>query len=297
MKILITGCSGMLGYDLCRVFSDCDVYGVDLKPPAPETCLKNFFELDITDFERTYGIITKINPDIVIHTAAWTDVDGAESNKNKTYALNMIGTKNIALACQRFDAAMLYISTDYVFDGTKRNPYEEYDPANPMSVYGKSKYCGELIVQQLLDRFFIVRTSWLFGRNGKNFIRTILNIAGRNERLKIVNDQFGSPTYTKDLAASIKVLVGKNSRLNTGLYGTYHITNSGFCSWYDYADYFLKLKHSKSVIEPATTAELNRPAPRPKYSVLGNLMWELSGFEQVRNWREAVKDYIGEEKL
>jgi len=146
----------------------------------------------------------------------------------------------------------------------------------------------------MLDKLFIVRTSWLFGKDGKNFVKTILNLAQTGKTLKIVNDQIGSPTYTKDLAFAIKILVEKYSCLNTGLYGTYHITNSGFCSWYDFSKHILKIKGSKVGVEPITTSELNRPAARPKNSVLKNFMWELAGFELMRNWKDALKDYLEE---
>lgn len=297
MKILITGCSGMLGYDLCRVLEKEELYCIDLV--EPNFTLSNYrFQLcNITDFKETYNTITKINPDIVIHAAAWTDVDGAQSNNGKAYLINALGTRNIAIACQRFDAAMLYISTDYVFDGIKKEPYEEYDDVNPLSVYGKSKYCGELIVRQMLNRFFIVRSSWLFGKNGKNFVKTILNLAKEKNEIKVVDDQIGCPTYTKDLAEAIKLLVTCHSSLSAGIYGTYHITNSGFCSWYEYSKYILKLNGSKIGVKPTTTLELNRPAPRPGYSVLKNFMWELSGFKLLRNWQDALKDYMEEAGL
>ncbi len=283
MKILITGC-GMLGYDLCRVLENEELFCLDIKEPTFQ--VPNFQICDITDFEKTYKTITKINPEIVIHTAAWTDVDGAEKNQENAYRLNVIGTRNVALSCQRFDSSMIYISSDYVFDGEKKEPYIEFDKANPLSVYGKSKYYGEIIVQQLVNKFFIVRSSWLYGVNGKNFVKTILNLAKEKKELKIVNDQVGCPTHTKDLAAAIKVL------LSTGLYGIYHITNSDTCSWYDFAKQIIKLSGSSCKVLPMTAEKLNRPAKRPKNSVLKNFMWELNGFKPLRNWKEALLDYL-----
>ena len=287
MKILITGC-GMLGYDLCKVLDEHELHGVDISAPNFQLANFNFHLCDITDFEKTYKTITKINPEIVIHTAAWTDVDGAEKKQEDAYRLNVIGTRNVALSCQRFDASMVYISSDYVFDGEKKEPYIEFDKTNPLSVYGKSKYCGELIVQQLLNKFFIVRSSWLFGKNGKNFVKTIINLAKEKKELKIVNDQSGCPTYTRDLASAIKVL------LPTGLYGIYHVTNSESCSWYDFAKQIIKLSGSSSNILPTTSEKFNRPAPRPKNSVLKNFIWELSGFKPLENWRQALENYLGE---
>jgi len=287
MKILITGC-GMLGYDLCKVLDEHELHGVDISAPNFQLANFNFHLCDITDFEKTYKTITKINPEIVIHTAAWTDVDGAEKKQEDAYRLNVIGTRNVALSCQRFDASMVYISSDYVFDGEKKEPYIEFDKTNPLSVYGKSKYCGELIVQQLLNKFFIVRSSWLFGKNGKNFVKTIINLAKEKKELKIVNDQSGCPTYTRDLASAIKVL------LPTGLYGIYHVTNSESCSWYDFAKQIIKLSGSSCNILPTTSEKFNRPAPRPKNSVLKNFIWELSGFKPLENWRQALENYLGE---
>ena len=164
MKILITGC-GMLGYDLCRVLENEELFCLDIAEPHFPLPTSHFQPCDITDFEKTYQTITKINPEIVIHTAAWTDVDGAEKNQKEAYRLNVLGTRNIALACQRFDAAVVYISSDYVFDGEKKEPYTEFDKPNPLSIYGKSKYYGEVMVRQLLNKFFIVRSSWLSGTN------------------------------------------------------------------------------------------------------------------------------------
>ncbi|MBI5574317.1 MAG: dTDP-4-dehydrorhamnose reductase [Elusimicrobia bacterium] len=286
MKILITGC-GMLGYDLCRVLENEELFCLDINEPTFQA--PNFQICDITNFEKTYKTITKVNPEIVIHTAAWTDVDGAEKNPADCCKINVLGTRNVALSCQRFDASMVYISSDYVFDGEKKEPYVEFDKANPLSVYGKSKYYGEKTVQQLLNKFFIVRSSWLFGKNGKNFVKTILNLAKEKKILKIVNDQVGCPTYAKDLAAAIKVL------LSTGLYGIYHITNSESCSWYDFAKQIVKLSGSSCKVLPTTSEKLNRPARRPKNSVLENFIWELNGFKPLENWRQALKNYIGEE--
>ncbi|MEW6556230.1 MAG: dTDP-4-dehydrorhamnose reductase [Elusimicrobiota bacterium] len=297
MKIVITGC-GMLGYDLCKVLENEEVFCLDIIEPNFQFPISNFQFCDISDFEKTYKTITKINPEIVIHTAAWTDVDGAEKKPADCYRINVLGTRNVALACQRFDTAMVYISTDYVFDGEKKEPYIEFDKPNPLSVYGKSKYFGEVIVQQLLNKFFIVRSSWLYGKNGKNFVKTVLEKTKTEKELKIVNDQFGCPTYTKDLAEAIKVLLSTlNSQLSTGLYGIYHITNSGSCSWYEFAETILRITNCRLRITPTTTEELNRPAKRPKNSVLKNFVWELNGFESLRNWKDALKDYLKELEL
>lgn len=276
MKILVTGCKGMLGRELVSVFSeDYTVRGIDVD------------EADITDREKIIATIETIAPDLIIHTAAYTDVDGCEKNVGIAYRVNGVGTQNVAIACRQIDATLVYISTDFVFDGTKREPYLESDQSNPLNVYGKSKLRGERYVQTLLNKYFIVRTSWLFGGNGRNFVETILRLAKEKDKLNIVDDQVGSPTYTKDLAYEIKRLIKANS------YGIYHISNNGSCSWYEFAKEIFKvtnLNHIKVI--PVKSAELNRPAPRPSYSVLKNYRLELTIGDEMRRWQGALNDYL-----
>ncbi|OGS35477.1 MAG: dTDP-4-dehydrorhamnose reductase [Elusimicrobia bacterium RIFOXYC2_FULL_34_12] len=293
MKILITGC-GMLGYDIFKSFNEEELYALDIAEPSFNIENLNFQICDITDFDKTYRLITKINPEIVIHTAAWTDVDGAEKNISEAYRLNVLGTRNIALSCQRFDAAMVYISSDYIFDGEKKEPYIEFDKANPISVYGKSKYYGEVVVQQLLNKYYIIRSSWLFGKYGKNFVKTILNLSETKKQIEVVNDQVGCPTYTNDLSSAIQKLVINKDSMSTGLYGIYHITNSESCSWYDFAKQIIKVSKKKCEILPVNSEKIKRPAIRPKNSVLNNFIWELNGFEPLRNWKESLSEYLGE---
>jgi len=293
MKILITGC-GMLGYDIFKSFNEEELYALDIAEPSFNIENLNFQICDITDFDKTYRLITKINPEIVIHTAAWTDVDGAEKNISEAYRLNILGTRNIALSCQRFDAAMVYISSDYIFDGEKKEPYIEFDKANPISVYGKSKYYGEVVVQQLLNKYYIIRSSWLFGKYGKNFVKTILNLSETKKQIEVVNDQVGCPTYTNDLSSAIQKLVINKDSMSTGLYGIYHITNSESCSWYDFAKQIIKVSKKKCEILPVNSEKIKRPAIRPKNSVLNNFIWELNGFEPLRNWKESLSEYLGE---
>ena len=300
MRILIIGVCGMLGMDLWRKLeSKHELYGMDIKKNNNISLTGDKFQqLDITDMNKTYELITKVNPQLVIHTAAYTDVDGCESNRDLAYRINMLGTRNIALACQRFDAVLLYISTDFVFDGEKGCPYVELDLTNPLSVYGKSKYYGELYIRKLLTKFYIVRTSWLYGKNGKNFVDTITNLVREKEYLEVVNDQIGSPTYTKDLAAAIEKLITFSQSENSGAYGIWHITNSEYCSWYDFAreiveqlkikDNSLKIKEIKSI----GSEKLNRPAKRPKCSTLDNFCWHLEGWDKLRSWKEALTDYL-----
>ncbi|HUW23671.1 MAG TPA: dTDP-4-dehydrorhamnose reductase, partial [bacterium] len=229
------------------------------------------------------------------HSAAYTDVDGCETNRDLAFRVNALGTRNIALACQRFDTELLYISTDFVFNGEKGEPYLEFDRPDPQSIYAKSKYWGELYIKSLLSRFYIVRSSWLFGKNGKNFVTTILKLAKQKKEIEVVNDQIGSPTYTKDLARAIAQLIGterKDSTTRASLYGIWHITNSGQCSWYEFAREILQ--DSDVRVKPITSEELNRPARRPKFSILENSIWKLQGWKSLRHWKEALKDYLKE---
>jgi len=297
MRILITGACGMLGRDLIEILSEShELYLLDVKtfPVALSSQFPTLI-LDITDSAKTYEEVTKMNPDIVIHTAAYTDVDECETKKDLAFRVNALGTRNIALACQRFDTELLYISTDYVFDGDKSEPYVEFDRPNPQSIYAQSKYWGELYIDSLLNRFYIVRTSWLFGKNGENFVTTILNLAKEKREIEVVSDQTGSPTYTKDLAWAIAQLIGadhKGSRLRPNLYGIWHITNNGQCSWYEFAREILQ--NMSVSLRPITSDRIDRPARRPKFSVLDNYIWKLQGWEPLRHWREALKDYLKE---
>lgn len=278
MKILVTGSRGMLGSDIVSILSkEHDVIGVNSK------------DFDITEKDTTIEFVKRIKPSLIIHPAAYTDVDGCEINIDKAFGVNALGARNIAIAAQELNAAMLYLSTDYVYDGRKQTPYYEYDSTNPLSIYGKSKLEGENFVKSLLNKYYIVRTSWLFGLNGKNFVKTMLELSKTKESLNIVDDQIGSPTYTLDLAKAIKVLV------ESGCYGTYHLTNSEYCSWYDFTKYIYKTTSIKHVeLNPITTEELGRLAPRPQNSRLEKLYWKLNGFSELRSYKEAVDEYIKE---
>ena len=292
MKVLITGISGMLGVDLYQTFrEDYDVLGVDTRDfPAPPFPPIN--KIDITDFKATKELFYRLAPHLVIHSAAYTDVDGCQENPDKAYKVNALGTRNITLICQRLDIPLLYMSTDFVFRGDRKTPYTEFDEPNPINIYGKSKLAGENYIESFLSRYFIVRASWLYGRWGKNFVATILKLAREKSTLKVVNDQVGSPTYTKDLSQQIKRLMA------TELYGVYHITNWGRCSWYEFTKEILKLAGIKGVkVIPITSEELAHPAPRPKFSVLENCCLRLSLGNGMRNWNEALKDYLREEMV
>ncbi|WHH57409.1 dTDP-4-dehydrorhamnose reductase [Petroclostridium sp. X23] len=278
MRVLITGAKGMLGTDLAEVLQDThEVIGVDMD---------NF---DITNIKETVENINELRPDIVIHCAAYTNVDGCESEMELAYKVNALGPRNVAVACNEINAAMVHISTDYVFDGTKGASYIEDDATNALSVYGKCKLAGENYVRTVLNKHYIVRTQWLYGKNGKNFVKTMVNLSKERDEIRVVNDQFGSPTYTLDLAYAIKELI------QTPAYGIYHITNSGVVSWYEFTKDILELAGAQGVnVVPITTEEIDRPAPRPKYSPLENFYWKLNGHEQLRSYKQALADYLEE---
>ena len=265
---------------------------VDKKPVPPglsNGCM--VLNMDITDHKAVYDKLSSLNPDVIIHAAAYTDVDGCEKNRDDAFKINAVGARNVALACQRFDTVMLYVSTDYVFDGRKKEPYKENDTPAPLNVYGESKHMGEGYVKELINKHYIVRSSAFFGTGGRNFVTDILRLSKENEALRVVEDQVTSPTYTRDFSRAIKNLIG------TGLYGTWHITNSGSCSWHEFAVQILKNANIRKEITKINSLQLDRAAKRPAYSALGNYLWELQGFEPLRNWKEALADYMKEETI
>lgn len=275
MKILIIGSEGMLGHDL-----------VDILSIENEISTTTIHTLDITDINKTIETVKKKNPDVVVHAAAFTDVDGSESNPDLAYKVNALGTRNVAVACREAGIALVYISTDYVFDGTRGSSYYEYDQTNPLSVYGKTKHLGETYVRDILNKFYIIRTSWLYGFHGPNFVTTMLNLAETMKTISVVNDQIGSPTYTVDLAKSIAELIKKPR------YGIYHITNSEHCSWYDYALDIFDIAGVEIEVKPVSTEEFPRPAPRPQYSVLENYNWKMEGLPKIRSYKKALREYM-----
>lgn len=277
MRILLTGAQGMLGRDLCRIL-------------APEHILIpiDIHEVDIRQHRALVNYLRKESFDIIIHSAAYTDVDGCEQNPNLANSVNGLGTKYIAEFARDTGTELVYVSTDFIFDGRKTEPYLESDIPNPLSVYGKSKLDGERYIQELINQYYIVRTSWLFGKHGKNFVDTIIKKAEANEILRVVNDQIGSPTYSLDLAEAIGLLI------KTKNYGIYHISNSGTCSWYEYAYEILKYKGiaANTKVVSISSTELDRPAKRPQYSKLNTAKYEHLTGNKLRSWQEAVKDYL-----
>ncbi len=263
----------MLGFDIKKVFSDVELTAFTLG------------DFDITDQEKSISIIKEANPDYLIHAAAYTDVDGSELSPDKAYLINGLGTRNITMACEEVGCPIIYISSDYVFDGTKKEPYNEWDMPAPVNAYGLSKLLGERFVSSLTNRFYIVRTSWLYGRNGKNFVGTIERLLSEKKEIEVVDDQVGSPTFTYDLAVKLRELIGKG-------YGIYHITNSSHCSWHEFASEIARLKKSGAEVKPVTSGKFIRPAERPAYSVLENTMLRLEGIRPPRHWKEALGEYL-----
>jgi len=313
-KILVTGSSGMLGSALMKELSGgYNVVGLDIREPAPDTNSDSNGEslcpgsklpaaqsvstklCDITDRISAINTIRLINPGLIIHAAAWTDVDGCEKNPEKAERVNIIGTKNAVNCAQELRIPLIYVSTDFVFDGKKKIPYTEKDRPNPLNIYAKSKLKGEEAVATL-EQSVILRTSWLFGSKGKNFVDTILVNAKEKKDLKIVNDQQGSPTYAKDLARAIHALLQKGlSPFHSG--EIYHISNTGSVSWFDYAKEILSMSGIGGIkIIPICTGELKRPAKRPAFSVLDSAKFEKVTGSKMHPWKVALKEYLSEKR-
>lgn len=279
MKYLITGSNGQLGRALQNEFkgtkNDIFCYGVDT--------------MDITDYNSVVSTFNSINPDVVFNCAAHTNVDKCEEDVENAFNINAIGVQNIAMACEKTGAKLVHISTDYVFSGKDELPRIESDAVAPQTIYGKSKLYGEKLALRYCYKTFIVRTAWLYG-DGNNFVRTMLKLSKTNDRLTVVGDQFGSPTYAKDLAMAIIELS------KTDYYGLYHGTCQGSCSWYDFAKKIFELKNINIYIKKVTSSEFVRPAKRPAYSILDNFMLRLRGLDSFRDWEDALADYLVEDK-
>ena len=284
-KILVTGVKGQLGYDCVRELKERgyqNVLGIDKE------------ELDITNEKAVQDYILFYKPEVVMHNAAWTAVDKAEQMPDAVYAVNALGPKYIAEACKKISATMFYISTDYVFDGKGNKPFEVDDPKGGLSVYGKTKLAGENFVREILDKYFIIRISWVFGINGHNFIKTMLSLADKGlKEINVVSDQIGSPTYTYDLS---KLMC---DMMVTEKYGTYHATNEGFCSWAEFADYIFKTARIDMKVNPVTTVEYKKlilnQADRPLNSKLSKQSLLDAGFSLLLSWQDAVKRFIHDE--
>lgn len=275
-NILVTGSTGQLGSDVVK----------ELLKRGYSTLSPNRSELNLCSEDNIRNYILNSNCEAIVHCAAYTQVDKAEDEKDLCIKINATATKHIVKCAKILDIPMIYISTDYVFDGTKDGEYTENDETNPINIYGESKLAGEKYVQEILDKYYIVRTSWVFNINGKNFIETMLRLSKANNQLSIVNDQIGSPTYTKDLS---RLLV---DMLETSKYGLYHATNEGYCSWYEFADTIFKLANINIDIKAINSNEYASRAKRPLNSKLSKNKLIEYGFKPLPHWEDALKDYL-----
>jgi dTDP-4-dehydrorhamnose reductase/dTDP-4-dehydrorhamnose 3,5-epimerase len=274
IKVLVTGAKGQLGYDVVERLNllGMEAIGVDID------------DLDINEY------LQKLKPDVVVHCAAYTAVDKAEDEKEKCYAINVKGTNNIVVACKKIDAKLVYISTDYVFDGQGIEPQPEDKPTNPVNYYGYTKEQGEIIVRELLEKFYIIRTSWVYGSNGRNFVKTMLQLAESRKEINVVNDQIGAPTYTKDLAVFVCDL------MQTTKYGIYHGVNEGYCSWYEFALAIFEKAGIKAKVNPIPTSAYPTRAKRPLNSKLSKGNTDKNGFTRLCFWQDALERHLNEEK-
>ncbi len=278
MKVLVTGVKGQLGYDVVERLKALDIEckGVDIE------------DFDLTDEVAVLNGICAYHPDTVVHCAAYTAVDKAEENRELCYKVNVLGTRNVAMACREIEAKMIYISTDYVFNGQGTRPFSPEDAREPINYYGETKSLGEDEVTRLLDKYFIVRISWVFGVNGANFVKTMLRLGKEKEELNVVNDQIGSPTYTFDLAVLLCDM------LQTEKYGIYHATNEGICSWAEFAQEIMKQAHLGMKIHPILSSEYPAKAKRPYNSRMNKDKLVQNGFCRLPDWRDALKRYLAE---
>ena len=278
MRVLVTGVKGQLGFDVVN----------ELEKRGHEAVGVDIEEMDITDADSVNKVITESDVDAVIHCAAYTAVDAAEENQEICRKVNVEGTQNIATVCKNLGIKMMYISTDYVFNGEGTRAWEPDDEREPLNVYGQTKYEGELAVQNTLDEYFIVRIAWVFGINGKNFIKTMLNLAKTHDHLTVVNDQYGSPTFTYDLA---RLLV---DMIITDKYGIYHATNEGICTWYEFACEIFKQAGVDVDVQPVTSDAFPVKAKRPSNSRMSKDKLEQNGFVRLPVWQDAVERYVKE---
>lgn len=278
MKVLVTGANGQLGYDVIKRLEE---KKIEYLGTYRDT-------LGITNKGDVKRVIRDYRPDVIVHCAAYTAVDKAEDERELCHAVNVLGTRYIAEACKEIDAKMIYISTDYVFDGEGDKPFEVTDKPNPINYYGQTKYEGELEVQKLIDKYFIVRISWVFGSNGNNFVKTMLRLGKERDEISVVADQVGSPTYTYDLS---KLLV---EIIETDNYGVYHATNEGYCSWYEFACEIFRQAGMDVKVNPIKTEDYPTRAKRPKNSRLSKESLNAKDYKKLSSWISAIKSMIGE---
>ena len=273
MRLLVTGAGGMLGRDVLRA--------------APEATGLTRVELDVSDAEAVRAAIREARPEVVVNCAAWTDVDGAEAQEGAAAEVNALGAGNVAAAAAAAGAAVVHVSTDYVFPGDKSSPYVESDPTGPVSAYGRTKLAGEEAVREANPRHHVVRTAWLFGAGGPNFVKTMLRLAGEREEVTVVTDQTGCPTYTGHLAAALLEIAAREH------YGVWHAAGAGACSWHDFAVEIFARAGTGTRVAPGRSEDMRRPAPRPAWSVLGT---ERAEPVTLPHWREGLEAYLSEER-
>jgi len=274
MKVLVTGAKGQLGFDVIKRLKaeDMECIGADID------------DFNIIDEAQTVDYISNYSPDIVIHCAAYTAVDKAEQEQDKCYNINVLGTRNVSIACKKNKCKMVYISTDYVFDGTGEKPFEVTDKPDPINYYGYTKYLGEREVIDLIEKYYIIRISWVFGINGNNFVKTMLNLAKTKSEISVVSDQIGSPTSTYDLSILIVEMIKQNQ------YGIFHATNEGFCSWYDFACEIFKQANIKIKVNPISSEGYKTLAKRPRNSRLSKT--SIEKYNKLPNWKISVSKFI-----
>lgn len=278
MKLLVTGAAGQLGQDVIKVLKERGhkVFGVDIE------------DMDITNYSAVENVFTRIKPEGVIHCAAYTQVDLAEDNPELCKRINVEGTKNISIFCKKFDSKLIYISTDYVFSGEGEEPFRPEQETAPLNIYGLTKFQGEEMVKLYVETYFIVRISWVFGKHGKNFVKTMLQLGKEKKEVNAVEDQIGSPTYTADLANLLSDMI------ETEKYGVYHASNEGFCSWYEFAREIFKQKNLDVKVNPVKSSEFPAKAKRPHNSRLNKEKLTMNGFQTLPRWQSALSEFLNE---
>ncbi len=292
MKILVTGGNGQLGNELKSILTTgkAEIGKCPIDNSAVEVIYTDADELDITNLEQVKEMMLKEKPDAIINCAAFTNVDGCESNQDAAFKVNSLGARNLAIAAEIIGAKLVHVSTDYVFPGVGTVPLKEFDQTNPVSTYGKTKLLGEEYVREFCSKYYIVRTAWLYGYVGKNFVYTMMRLAKANDKITVVNDQRGNPTNANDLAYHILKL------LNTEEYGVYHCTGDGECSWYDFASKIVEMTGEDCKVVPCTSEEYAAMYPdsakRPEYSSLDNMMLKCTVGDEMRNWKESIETFM-----
>jgi dTDP-4-dehydrorhamnose reductase len=280
MVVLVTGANGQLGQAIQFVAGNY---------PNINFVFCSSSDLDITNKENCEFIFNKEKPDFCINAAAYTAVDKAESEPEKAELINVIGAKNLAETCKEFNAKLIHISTDFVFDGSKNEPYNETDLPNPKGIYGQTKLDGEIAIQEVFDAYFIIRTSWVYSQFGNNFMKTMLRLASERTSLSIVNDQIGTPTNAVDLAECLVTIITEHSKLNTEHYGIYNFSNEGQCSWFDFAKKIFEINQVKIDVTPIPTTQFPTPAERPKYSVLDKTKIKTAFGIEINPWEQSIE--------